>query len=201
MRKDGGPPSAEVASRTLGGTRDATMTDTDPDVRWLSYAEAAAALGVNPESVAKRMRRNGWRRRPGNDGKPRIGVPVSALPVPPTVPPSVPVTVPPTIPDNAAESTASVPDINPPVNAVPDLSGLALALAAHAQEAAARADRAEAALAAAESRERDALARVAEARLVDAAELGALRAEVARLAADLEEARAPWWRRWFTRGA
>lgn len=172
------------------------MADTDPDLRWMTYAEAAAALGVNPESVAKRTRRNSWRRRTGNDGKPRIGVPVSALPVPPIVPPSVPVIV----PDNTAESSASVPDINPPINAVLDLSGLALALAAHAQEAAARADRAEAALAAAESRERDALVRVAEARLVDAAELGALRAEVQRLAADLEEARAPWWRRWFTRG-
>ncbi|RYI33064.1 MAG: hypothetical protein EON48_03520 [Acetobacteraceae bacterium] len=63
----------------------------------------------------------------------------------------------------------------------------------------------------AENGEREALARLVEAgeaRRADAAELGGLRVTVgglqetvARLAADLEEARAPWWRRWFTRGA
>jgi hypothetical protein len=70
-----------------------------------------------------------------------------------------------------------------------------------AEAAEALASSAATALAAAEGRERDALARVAEAgeaRLVEAAELGALWAEVVRLAADLEEARAPWWRRWVT---
>jgi hypothetical protein len=58
------------------------MTDSDPDVRWMSYAEAAKALGVNPESVARRMRRGNWARGKGNDGRPRVAVPVSALPVP-----------------------------------------------------------------------------------------------------------------------
>ena len=65
------------------------MADSDPDVRWMTYSEAAAALGVNPESVAKRMRRSGWTRRPGNDGKPRVAVPVSALPVSVIVPVTV----------------------------------------------------------------------------------------------------------------
>jgi hypothetical protein len=84
------------------------MTDSDPDVRWMTYAEAAKALRANPESVAKRMRRNGWARRPGNDGKPRIAVPVDLLPPPPFVPDKVP--------DNAKRSTASVPDFVPDMN-------------------------------------------------------------------------------------
>jgi hypothetical protein len=82
------------------------MTDSDPDVRWLSYAEAAKALGVNPESVARRMRRDGWARRRGNDGKPRVAIPVSLLPVLAGVPVNVR-----NSPDNAASSAGSVPDI------------------------------------------------------------------------------------------
>ena len=76
------------------------MADTDPDVRWMSYAEAARALGVNPESVARRMRRGNWARSKGNDGKPRVAVPVSALPVPVIVP----VNVLDAVPDSADES-------------------------------------------------------------------------------------------------
>lgn len=59
-----------------------------------------------------------------------------------------------------------------------------------------------AALAVAENGEREAIARLVEtveARRAEAAELGSLRETAARLAADLEEARAPWWRRVFTR--
>ncbi len=55
------------------------MADIDPDVRWMSYAEAAQTLRVTPESLHRRMRRNGWARREGNDGKPRVAVPIDAL--------------------------------------------------------------------------------------------------------------------------
>jgi len=55
------------------------MTDNDPDVRWMTYAEAAKALGVTPETVARRMRRQDWAKRLGNDGKPRVAIPFSVL--------------------------------------------------------------------------------------------------------------------------
>jgi hypothetical protein len=55
------------------------MADSDPDVRWMSYAEAARTLRVTPESLHRRMRRNGWARREGNDGKPRVAVPLDVL--------------------------------------------------------------------------------------------------------------------------
>ncbi len=78
------------------------MTDSDPDVRWMSYAEAAKALGVNPESVARRMRRGNWARGKGNDGRPRVAVPVSALPALPVVRDNVP--------DSVPDIASSVPD-------------------------------------------------------------------------------------------
>ena len=109
------------------------MTDSDPDVRWMTYAEAAKVLGVNPESVAKRMRRGNWARRPGNDGKPRVAVPVSVLPTTLVVPVGVPVSVPPSslaVPD-------SVPDNDNPhkplAQSVPD-KALADVVAAFQEE-------------------------------------------------------------------
>src|SRR3954470_16115948 len=55
------------------------MADDEPDVRWMTYAEAAKALGVTPDTVARRMRRHEWAKRLGNDGKPRVAVPFSVL--------------------------------------------------------------------------------------------------------------------------
>jgi len=46
---------------------------------WMSYTEAARALGIDVGSVKKRARRRGWRRQPGNDGTTRIAVPRDAL--------------------------------------------------------------------------------------------------------------------------
>jgi hypothetical protein len=46
---------------------------------WMSYAEAARALGIDIGSVKKRARRRAWRRQPGNDGTTRIAVPRDAL--------------------------------------------------------------------------------------------------------------------------
>jgi hypothetical protein len=108
------------------------MADSDPDVRWMTYAEAAAALGVNPESVARRMRRDNWARHKGNDNRPRVAVPVKVL--------GVPTVVPVIAPDNAAKTTPPVLDIKPPQNSESNTVGLVLSLAFHAQAATERAD-------------------------------------------------------------
>jgi hypothetical protein len=171
------------------------MTDSDPDVRWLSYAEAAKALDVNPESVARRMRRDGWARRRGNDGKPRVAVPVGLLPVRASVPVNVPDKS-----DNAASSAASVRDMIPDGN--PDRAAI-LALT----ERAAKAEGEAIALREALSRERERVAgaeekihaaerRVEEERLHAATLIEEIRAEreearirAARAEAALEELR------------
>lgn len=37
--------------------------------RWLTYADAASALGMTTESIRQRARREHWRKQIGNDGK------------------------------------------------------------------------------------------------------------------------------------
>jgi hypothetical protein len=49
-------------------------------VRWMTYVELAKALGIDPESANRRARRQGWRRRMGNDHRTRVAVPRDALP-------------------------------------------------------------------------------------------------------------------------
>lgn len=44
--------------------------------RLLTYAEIEAEMGLKPASARQLVRRNGWRRVPGNDGRARIEVPV-----------------------------------------------------------------------------------------------------------------------------
>jgi hypothetical protein len=61
------------------GDERSSHRDDAGEVRWMTYAEAAAALGVDPDSVARRARRQGWERMPGNDGTMRIAVPLSVL--------------------------------------------------------------------------------------------------------------------------
>ena len=39
------------------------------DTRWLTYADAASALGMTTESIRQRARREHWRKQIGNDGK------------------------------------------------------------------------------------------------------------------------------------
>ena len=60
-----------------GAARDVTrdMSDT----KWLTYDEAAVALRISPESVRRLAQRRKWSRRPGNDGKVRLGVPAERL--------------------------------------------------------------------------------------------------------------------------
>lgn len=43
--------------------------------RWLTYADAASALGMTTESVRQRARREHWRKQLGNGGKALILVP------------------------------------------------------------------------------------------------------------------------------
>ena len=51
--------------------------------RWLSYADAAAALGMTPESVRQRARREHWRKQLGNGGRALILVPADTSRTPP----------------------------------------------------------------------------------------------------------------------
>jgi hypothetical protein len=62
------------------------------DTVWLTYDELAAALRISPDSARRRAGRNKqWPRRPGNDGRVRIGIPAETLPtdVQPDVHPGV----------------------------------------------------------------------------------------------------------------
>lgn len=75
--------------------------------RWLTYADAASALGMTTESVRQRARREHWRKQLGNDGKALILVPGDADRIPSgdaldDAPASRPVKRPDTDPINAA---------------------------------------------------------------------------------------------------
>src|SRR5215211_5495526 len=54
--------------------------DTAPAGRWCSYDEAAELLGITRGGVRNLARKRAWARRPGNDGRTRILVPVDAVP-------------------------------------------------------------------------------------------------------------------------
>src|SRR5690242_15452534 len=76
-------------------------------MRWLSYDEMADVLGMGRESARVLARRKRWPRRPGNDGRARIGVPedeIAARSAPPSDPgsdpPSDPGSNPPSDPRN-----------------------------------------------------------------------------------------------------
>jgi class 3 adenylate cyclase len=51
----------------------------DMNTKWLTYDELAAALRIAAGSARRLVARNKqWPRKPGNDGRVRIGVPVSS---------------------------------------------------------------------------------------------------------------------------
>lgn len=56
---------------------------------WFTYQEAAAHLGIKPESVKRRARAKMWPRRVGNDGLARIQIMGADDPgdAPPAIPP------------------------------------------------------------------------------------------------------------------
>ena len=62
------------------------MTD---DVTWLTYAELSERLGIAADSARQLVRRKRWQRRPGNEGKTIVAVPIDAL-EPPVSPPVMP---------------------------------------------------------------------------------------------------------------
>lgn len=65
------------------------MTET-----WFTYADAAARLGIKPDSVKRRARARRWPRRTGNDGLVQIQVPEEVLPERrPDNPPDIPDTI------------------------------------------------------------------------------------------------------------
>src|SRR5215207_9689424 len=49
------------------------------DFAWLTLDEAAARLGIGRESVRRMARRKRWAKQPGNDGRPRIAVPIERV--------------------------------------------------------------------------------------------------------------------------
>jgi hypothetical protein len=82
-----------------------------PDARpierplWMTYAQAAAHLGLSPEAVRHRARRAGWRTQPGNDGRTLVMVPDDELPTDAQLRPAVQTIVraPARTPDHQAE--------------------------------------------------------------------------------------------------
>jgi hypothetical protein len=54
----------------------------DREPRWLTYREAAGILGMSPESLRARARREHWRKTLGNDGKARVLVPPDTACIP-----------------------------------------------------------------------------------------------------------------------
>lgn len=62
---------------------------------WMTYAEAATALRIAPDSVRQRARRGRWARRLGNDGLACVEVPDALLSAP-TSPATTPTTPGPT---------------------------------------------------------------------------------------------------------
>lgn len=55
------------------------MTEVESDSRWMTYDEAAKALGIDVGSVKRRAQRAGWPRLTGNDRRTRVAVPASAF--------------------------------------------------------------------------------------------------------------------------
>lgn len=60
-----------------GATKGATVA---PDARWMTYGELAAFLGIEEGSARRRVQREKWPRRTGNDGRARIAVPGDVQP-------------------------------------------------------------------------------------------------------------------------
>ena len=62
------------------------MTTDTTDTVWMTYDEMAEALGITPDSARRLAARNKhWPRRPGNDGRTRVGVPADRIPDKPPV--------------------------------------------------------------------------------------------------------------------
>jgi hypothetical protein len=49
------------------------------DTKWLSYEELGEALGITPASAKRLAIRRKWAKKPGNDGRTRVAVPIEKL--------------------------------------------------------------------------------------------------------------------------
>jgi hypothetical protein len=114
--------------------QDATQ-DVTRDGRWMTYGELARARGIDRQSAVKLVRRQHWRRQPGNNGEVRVFVPLDGMSRPATRDMAL---------DDAGDETR---DETPPMT--PDTTGfeavLAAIEAAHASEVAALRERVDAA--------------------------------------------------------
>lgn len=102
------------------------MIDNADDHVWLTYDEAAQALGIKADSVRRRAAARKWPKRPGNDRTVRVGIPRDAIPD--RTPDATPVPIHDVTPDDTDEIRA-------------DLAATKIALAASQAEATGLRDR------------------------------------------------------------
>src|SRR5690242_5961716 len=83
MRQDGQDPSAvadDPSDTAISAGREPT------DGVWMTKAQLAAVRRISVASADRLIRRQGWRKHPGNDGRARVLVPPTWLPSRPTGP-------------------------------------------------------------------------------------------------------------------
>jgi hypothetical protein len=85
------------------------MIDNADDHVWLTYDEAAQALGIKADSVRRRAAARKWPKRPGNDRTVKVGIPRDAIPdrTPDAAPAYIPDITPDEIGDIRADLAAS----------------------------------------------------------------------------------------------
>ncbi|ACL63353.1 hypothetical protein [Methylobacterium nodulans] len=164
-------------------------------IRVMTYDEIASEMGLKPASARQLVRRNGWHRVPGNDGRTRVEVPLDELERHIKDGAETPVEAEETSTADAPESPFEAPLITALSNHIERLER-ALADAETALSAAA-AERGEAQLEAASAREASAQSRAQ----IDvlSAQLEAAERRAAELAEDRDRwhaaatARRSWW--------
>jgi len=143
------------------------MMDRDGETVALSWADAAARLGIEVGSVKARARRGRWHRVTSNDGKTLVHVPIVALEQ-----------------ERPVAKTAAQPEMPTPPGV--DISAVLAALeAAHVAE-----------LVSLQKGAAAALERLRESHKAELERLGAAHtAEADRLLALLQAAQRPWWKK------
>jgi hypothetical protein len=163
----------EVVNLCAHGVQRQIMPNDSPGDLVLTYRELGERLGIEPDSARARARRRGWRVILDNHGIARVHVPPSELP---DEPPERGVRA-----GNGADAEGYV-------------QGTLAELSTHLARALDEVREERARVEAVQAREVE--ARIALARTE--AERDGLRLVVARLEANLDWARQPWWRRWLT---
>ena len=147
--------------------------DAGDEGRWVSYRELAAARGITLSSAIRLAMRRKWPRRPGNDNKARVAVPLAEL-----------------TPDHGDNHSVAPPDDAVTEDVAAQLLDRIEAIEARLHEAlarqVARADQLEADRAEAQAGREEARVRAA-----------AAEGEARALRDALDHARRPAWRRWL----